>query len=273
MRISSSDGGPRIAVLPLSNISPDKSDEYFADGMTEELISTLSRIASLRVIARTSVARYKSTNKPIIEIGKELGVNTILEGSVRKSGNKIRLTAQLIDATTEEHLWAQDYDRDLTDIFMVQNDIAKRIAKALKVQVLQSERLRLEKQATGIPEAYSLYLKGRHASQPRTMNGLKDAIHNFENAIKKDPRFALAHTGLADAYSILALLEYVPPREAFPKARLAAEKALSLDDRSAEAHVSLGIVLFQYEWDWPRTEIEFRRALELNPGYAPAHQY
>ena len=147
----------------MANISPDNRDEYFADGMTEELISTLSRIAGLRVIARTSVIRYKATTKPIIEIGKELGVNTILEGSVRKSGNKIRITAQLIDASSEEHLWAQDYDRDLEDIFTIQSDIAKRIAKALKVRVMQSESLRLEKKATGIPEAYSLYLKGRHS--------------------------------------------------------------------------------------------------------------
>ena len=257
----------------MANISPDNRDEYFADGMTEELISTLSRIAGLRVIARTSVIRYKATTKPIIEIGKELGVNTILEGSVRKSGNKIRITAQLIDASSEEHLWAQDYDRDLEDIFTIQSDIAKRIAKALKVRVMQSESLRLEKKATGIPEAYSLYLKGRHSSSTRTEAGLNAAIRYFENALKADPKFALAYTGLADAYSILALLELVPPREAFPKAKIAAEKALALDDRLAEAHVSLALVKFQYEWDWYGAEKEFIRALELNPGYAPAHQY
>ena len=241
--------------------------------MTEELISTLSRIAGLRVIARTSVIQYKATTKPIIEIGKELGVNTILEGSVRKSGNKIRITAQLIDASTEEHLWAQDYDRDLEDIFTIQSDIAKRIAKALKVRIMQSENLRLEKKATGIPEAYSLYLKGRHSSSTRTEAGLNAAIRYFENALKADPKFALAYTGLADAYSILALLEFVPPREAFPKAKIAAEKALALDDRLAEAHVSLGLVKFQYEWDWTGAEKEFKRAIELNAGYAPAHQY
>ncbi|TMI62291.1 tetratricopeptide repeat protein [Candidatus Bathyarchaeota archaeon] len=265
--------GPRIAVLPLSNISSDNRDEYFADGMTEELISTLSRIAGLRVIARTSVIRYKATTKPIIEIGKELGVNTILEGSVRKSGNKIRITAQLIDASSEEHLWAQEYDRELEDIFTIQSDIAKRIAKALKVRVMQSESLRLEKKATGIPEAYSFYLKGRHSSSTRAEAGLNSAIGYFEKALKADPKFALAYTGLADAYSILALLEFVPPREAFPKAKIAAEKALALDDRLAEAHVSLGLVRFQYEWDWSGAEKEFKRALELNSGYAPAHQY
>lgn len=241
--------------------------------MTEELISTLSRIAGLRVIARTSVIQYKATTKPIIEISKELGVNTILEGSVRKSGNKIRITAQLIDASTEEHLWAQDYDRDLEDIFTIQSDIAKRIAKALKVRIMQSENLRLEKKATGIPEAYSLYLKGRHSSSTRTEAGLNAAIRYFENALKADPKFALAYTGLADAYSILALLEFVPPREAFPKAKIAAEKALALDYRLAEAHVSLGLVKFQYEWDWTGAEKEFKRAIELNDGYAPAHQY
>src|SRR5438128_3684923 len=265
--------GPRIAVLPLSNISSDNRDEYFADGMTEELISTLSRIAGLRVIARTSVIRYKATTKPIIEIGKELGVNTILEGSVRKSGNKIRITAQLIDASSEEHLWTQEYDRELEDIFTIQSDIAKRIAKALKVRVMQGESLRLEKKATGIPEAYAFYLKGRHSSSTRTEAGLNSAIGYFEKALKADPKFALAYTGLADASSILALLEFVPPREAFPKAKIAAEKALALDDRLAEAHVSLGLVRFQYEWDWSGAEIEFKRALELNSGYAQAHQY
>ncbi len=263
----------RVAVLPFANISPENRDEYFADGMTEELISTLSRINGLRVIARTSIARYKGTTKPVAEIRRELGVNTILEGSVRKAGNRIRVTAQLIDASTEEHVWSQEYDRNLADVFSIQSDIAKRIAKALKIRIRQSESLQIEKKATSMPEAYSLYLKGRQSSNARTEVGLKAAVEHFEHAIMIDEGFALAYTGLADAYAILALLELVPPREAFPKAMAAVETGLSLDDNLAEAHVSLGIIWFQYEWDWPHAEAEFKRALELNPGYAPAHQY
>ena len=265
----------RIAVLPFANISTSPSDEYFSDGMTEELIATLSRIKNLGVIARTSIIRYKGLTKPVVEIGRELNVGTVLEGSVRVAGKKLRITAQLIDAGTEEHLWSETYDRNLEDAFSIQSEIAKRIARALRVRVLQSETLRLEKKATGIPEAYSLYLKGRHSLNTRTEKGLKDAIQQFENSTKRDPKFALAYTGLADAYSILASysLEYVPPKEGFPKAKTAAEKALSLDDHLAEAHASLGLVKFYYEWDWNGAEAEFKKALELNPGYAQAHQY
>ena len=265
----------RIAVLPFANISPSPSDEYFSDGMTEELIATLSRIKNLGVIARTSIIRYKGLTKPVAEIGRELNVGTVLEGSVRVAGKKLRITAQLIDAATEEHLWAETYDRNLEDAFAIQTDIAKRITKALKVRVLQNETLRLEKKATGIPEAYSLYLKGRHALNTRTEKGLKDAIEHFEDSIRHDPKFALAYTGLADAYSILASysLEYVPPKEGFPKAKKAAEKALLIDNYLAEAHASLGLVKFYYEWDWNGAEAEFKKALELNPGYAQAHQY
>ena len=265
----------RIAVLPFANISPSPSDEYFSDGMTEELIATLSRIKNLGVIARTSIIRYKGLTKPVAEIGRELNVGTVLEGSVRVAGKKLRITAQLIDAATEEHLWAETYDRNLEDAFAIQTDIAKRITKALKVRVLQSETLRLEKKATGIPDAYSLYLKGRHLLNTRTEKGLKDAIEHFEDSIRHDPKFALAYTGLADSYSLLASysLEYVPPKEGFPKAKKAAEKALLIDNYLAEAHASLGLVKFYYEWDWNGAEAEFKKALELNPGYAQAHQY
>src|SRR5712664_3713311 len=216
----------RIAVLPFANISPSPSDEYFSDGMTEELIATLSRIKNLGVIARTSIIRYKGLTKPVVEIGRELNVGTVLEGSVRVSGKRLRITAQLIDTGTEEHLWSETYDRNLEDALTIQSEIAKRIAKDLKIRVLHSETLRLEKKATGIPEAYSLYLKGRHSLNTRTEKGLKDAIQHFENSIKHDPNFALAYTGLADAYSILASysLEYIPPREGFPKAKIAAKK-------------------------------------------------
>ena len=265
----------RIAVLPFANISPSSSDEYFSDGMTEELIATLSRIKNLGVIARTSIIRYKGLTKPVLEIGRELNVGTVLEGSVRVSGKRLRITAQLIDTGTEEHLWSETYDRNLEDALTIQSEIAKRIAKALKIRVLHSETLHLERKATGIPEAYSLYLKGRHSLNKRTENELKNAVQHFKNSIKQDPKFALAYTGLADAYSILASysLEYVPPKEGFPKAKIAAEEALSIDEHLAEAHASLGLVKFYYEWDWNGAEAEFKKALELNPGYAQAHQY
>ncbi|MBO0888155.1 tetratricopeptide repeat protein [Candidatus Bathyarchaeota archaeon] len=265
----------RIAVLPFANISPNPSDEYFADGMTEELIATLSRIRELGVIARTSITRYKGLTKPVTEIGRELNVGTVLEGSVRVAGKKLRITAQLIDAASEEHLWSASYDRELEDIFAIQTDIATRIAKELKVKILRTEKIRLEKKATGIPEAYSLYLKGRHSLNARSEKSLKEAIRHFDSAIRHDPDFALAYTGLADAYSILASysLEYIPPNEGFPKAKAAAEKALALDDHLAEAHASLGLVKFYYDWDWAGAEAEFKKAIELNPGYAQAHQY
>ncbi len=263
----------RIAVLPLANISADSRDEYFADGMTEELISTLSKIAGLRVIARTSIIRYKGTAKPIVEIGRELDVGTILEGSVRKSGNRIRITAQLVDVSNEEHLWSQNYERELEDVFAIQNDIAQRIARALKVQIARREKLGIEKKATGDPQAHSLYLKGRYHLNTRTEDGFKRAIDHFDQALKKDPTYALAYAGLAESYALLALFEFLPPGDAFPKARASAEKALGIDEKLAETHASLGQVRFQYDWDWSGAEREFRNAIELSPSYAPAHQY
>jgi TolB-like protein/Tfp pilus assembly protein PilF len=263
----------RIAVLPLANMSQDAKDEIFADGMTEELISALSKIANLRVIARTSVMRYKNSKKPIGEISKELNVSAILEGSVRKAGNKIRIAVQLADPETEEQLWSEKYDRDLEDIFAVQSEIAQKVADELEVQIRKSERLNLGKKATVSKEAYTLYIEGRHFLNTRTEEGLRKAIERFEKALEKDPQYALAYTGVADSYAVLALLEFLPPKDAFPKARTAAEKALEIDNRLAEAHTSLGVVRFQYDWDWEGAEKEFKRAIELNPSYAPSHQF
>ncbi len=268
-----SSNNPRIAIIPFANISPDSQDEYFSDGMTEELISAASRIRGLGVIARTSVMRYKGTAKPVAEIGKELDVGTVLEGSVRKAGNKVRITVQLINVQTEEHIWSQTYDRELADIFDVQGEIAQRIARSLKVRVLKSEKLGLDKNPTESTEAHSEYLKGRHSLSLRTEEGARKALEHFERATQHDPRYALAYTGMADAYAVLALLELVPPKDAFPKAREAAMKALDLDENLAEAHASLGLVAFQYDWDWAKSEKEFKRAEELNPNYPPAHQF
>jgi TolB-like protein/Tfp pilus assembly protein PilF len=272
-RLQQPAGNRRIAVLPLANLSSDAKDEIFSDGMTEELISALSKIAGLRVIARTSVMRYKDSKKPIGEISKELNVSAILEGSIRKAGNKIRIAIQLVDPETEEQMWSEKYDRDLGDIFAVQSEIAQKVAEELEVEIKKAEKLSLGKKATDSKEAYALYLEGRHFLNTRTEESLKKAIERFEKALEKDPQYALAYTGLADSYAVLALLEFLPPKEAFPKARTAAEKALEIDNKLAEAHTSLGVVKFQYDWDWEGAENEFKRALELNPSYAPAHQF
>lgn len=268
-----SKGKRRLAVLPLANISPDPKDEFFSDGLTEELISTLSKVAGLGVIARTSVMRYKGTTKPIREIGQELGVGTVLEGSVRRAGSKIRITVQLIDSTTDEHLWSEVYDHELEDVFGIQSEIAQRVAKALKVQIRRAERAGIDRKPTEVPEAFELYLEGRVSLNLRTEPALRKAVERFEAALRRDPGYALAHTGLADAYAVLALLEFVPPNAAFPKARVAAARALEIDDHLAEAHASLGLVRFQYDWDWSGAESEFRRAIELNPNYPQAHQF
>jgi TolB-like protein/Tfp pilus assembly protein PilF len=266
-------GGHRVAVIPLDNISPDPSDAYFADGMTEELIATLSRIAGLRVIARTSAMRFKGAGKTVAEIGRELRVRTVLEGSVRKSADKLRITVQLIDAVSEENLWSQVYDRALEDVFSIQRDIAQRIAKALKVRIAARDQEQLERPATGIVDAYTLYLQGRQRWNLRSEDALHASIQLFERALEKDPRFSLAQSGLSDAYAALALLEFSPPTDAFPKARAAAEKALALDDRSAEAYASLGLVRFQYDRDFAAAERDLRRAVALNPNYPAGHQY
>jgi TolB-like protein/tetratricopeptide (TPR) repeat protein len=263
----------RIAVLPLTNISADQKDEYFSDGMTEELISSLSRIAGLGVIARTSVMRFKGTTRPIAEIGKELGVGSVLEGSVRKSGNRVRITAQLVNASSEEQMWSQGYDRDLEDVFVIQSEIAQKIARSLKVRIFKDERHNLEKKPTEKPDAYSEYLKGRHSLNTRTEDSLKKAVEHFHQALQRDPEYSKAHSGLADAYAVMALLEFVPPKEAFPQARESAMKALEIDNGLAEAHASLGLVLFQYDWDWDGAEKEFKNAVGLNGNYAPAHQF
>ena len=262
----------RIAVLPFMNISPDPKDEYFADGLTEELIARISTISGLKVIARTSVMRFKTTNKSLAEIGKELRSGTVLEGSVRKAADRLRVTAQLIDATTEEHLWVQNYDRRLEDVFAIQTEVAENVADALKAQLLDEERLRIEKKPTGSIGAYTLYLKGRYYWNERNKESLEKAIKYFEEAIKRDPKFALAYSGLADAYIVLVDHEYLTPREGYAKARSAATKALELDSTLAEAHTSLANTL-SAEWDWIKAEEEFTKALRANPNYATAHHW
>ncbi|MDE1858040.1 MAG: tetratricopeptide repeat protein [Thaumarchaeota archaeon] len=259
----------RIAVLPLRNISADDKEEYFADGLTEELISSVSRTQGLKVIARTSVMKYKGTSKPVSEIGRELGVGNVLEGSVRKAGGRVRITVQLVDASTQESRWSQQYDREVSDLFSIQSDIAQRVAGELKLQVLGAGG---QRPAANF-EAYTDYLRGRQSWSRRTEEGLRQATVFFEKALAADDRYAKAYSGLADSYSTLALLEFAPPNEVFPRAKEAVGRALSLDPKLAEAHTSLGLIRFQYDWDWKGAEEEFREAIGINPSYAPAHHF
>ncbi len=261
----------RIAILPFANISPDIADEYFADGMTDELIAVLSKISGLRVVARTSVMRFKGEKVTANRIGQELRVGSLVEGSVRKSKNRVRITVQLVDTQTEEDLWTETYDRDLQDIFSVQSDIAQQVAKALELRLGVRESSALRQQQTQSPEAYSLYLKGRNRWNLRSERDLNRAIKYFEEATGKDPRYALAYAGLADCYSILGYYGYRRASVVSPRAKELAEKALSLDENLAEPHASLGQVLMNYYFDWKRSGSELDRALELNPSYATAH--
>jgi adenylate cyclase len=262
----------RIAVLPLTNMSHDPADEYFADGLTEELICTMSRIGGLRVIARTSVMGYKGARKKIEEIAEELDVGTILEGSVRKAGERARIAIQLIDTSTSEHLWAESYDRELKDVLAVQTDIAKTVAEALKVRLTSQEKAIMEKEKTTDPEALTLYLKGRFYWNERTKEGVSKALECFELAVKIDPEFAPAYSGLADCYNIQADYGWVPQEKTGPLARQHSLKALAIDDSLAEAHASYALTLIR-DWDFVPAQRELRRALELRPNYAVAHHW
>ncbi len=262
-----------IAILPFTNMSPDPENEYFGDGLTEDILTQVSKISSIKVISRTSVMQYKNTTKNIRAIGQELGVATILEGSVRKSENRVRITAQLIDATNDQHLWAETYDRELSDIFGVQSEVAEKIAQALRARITPAEKERIERIPTKDLEAYQLYLQGRFFWNKRTDQTLRKAIECFESAIARDPSYGEAYAGLADSYTLLALFEFLPPGDAFPKARSAAAKALEMNPDLAEARASLGLVKFQYDWDWASAEKELTNAIALKPNYAPGHHF
>jgi adenylate cyclase len=259
----------RIAVLPFANMSPDPQDEYFADGMTEELITTISGISELSVISRTSVMGYKGTGKKVTEIGRELRVGTVLEGSVRKAENMVRITVQLLDASEDKHLWAHSYDRELRGIFAIQSDIAGKIAEALKVELLAGERRGIEKVPTESVEAHSLYLKGIYNSDKGSPSDEERAIRYFELACEQDPGFALAYAKLAHSYLSVAG-ETRSSHEAFPKAKQYLAQALSLDNRLAEAYHVQAAISFQYDWDWAETERNSKEALSLNPSLVHA---
>jgi len=262
----------RVAVLPLANISPDKNDEYLAAGMTDELISTLSNIANLGVIARTSVLRFMGTSKGIYDIARELNVEAVLDGSVRKSGNKIRITVRLIDGASEEHLWSKQFDREFEDILVIQSEIANNVAEAMKVEMKAKEKSRIVKRAAANASAHALYFKGRYQWNKRTEASLKAAIECFEGAIREAPEHALAYVGLADCYRIMGSRGFMRSEEAASKARALVKRALDLDDTLAEAHAALAGSL-EVDWDWSGAEREFLRAIELNPSYASAYQW
>ncbi|HEV2138517.1 MAG TPA: adenylate/guanylate cyclase domain-containing protein [Nitrososphaerales archaeon] len=264
----------RVAVLPLSMLSSDSQDEYLADGLTEELINTLSSIPGLKVIARTSTMKYKGVTKGAGEIARELNVGTVLEGSVRKAGSKVRVAVQMVDARTEEPVWAQKYDRELEDVFAIQSDIAGKVAEALKVQLFKEQRTLIERKAPENIEAYVLYLRGRHQLEQRKKDDLKRGIGYFEEAVLKDPSYALPYTGLADSYTQMGRHNwFIRPRESFEKAKTYAKKASEIDDSLAEAHASLGAIQIIYDWDWKKAEEQVRRAIQLNPNYATAHYW
>jgi len=256
-----------IAVLPFVNLSPDPDNEYFSDGMTDDLMNALARIPGLRVAARTSAFSFKGKDRDVMEIGERLRVATVLEGSVRKAGNRLRISAQLVNTGDGYQLWSETYERDLQDVFALQDEISRTIAEALKLRLLGDYGTEPVQPGTRNLEAYTLYLKGRFYAQTRTPEGLRRGLAYYEEALAVEPEYARAHAGVAECWSLLGFIEFgdVPPAEAMPRAKAAAVRALELDQASGEAHTILGIVALIYEWDWARAERELRQGIDLAP--------
>ncbi len=262
-----------LAVLPFENLTGDAEQDYFVDGMTDAVITDLAQVRALRVISRTSVTQYKLAKKALPRIAEELGVDAVVEGTVSRSGDRVRVTAQLIQAATDRHLWAQSYDRELRDVLSLQREVAAAIAQAIQVKLQPEEKRRMtQAQASIDPGAYEAYLKGRFYWSKRTAETSRKAVGYFEQAIERDPAYAPAYSGLSDTYRAFDVQGLAPPRECMPKAEAAARKALALDDTLAEAHASLAGVLYRYDWDWEGAEREFRLSLELEPNYAEGHR-
>jgi TolB-like protein/Tfp pilus assembly protein PilF len=282
-RYSAVNGAPRqseaatvpdksIAVLPFDNLSRDPDNAYFAEGVQDEILTRLAKVADLKVISRTSTQRFKSAPSDLRDIAKQLGVANILEGSVQKANDQVRVNVQLINALTDAHLWADTYDRKLLDIFLVESDIAKTIADTLQAKLSGSEKTAISKKPTANPEAYELYLKARFFWNKRTGADLKTAAQYFERALTADPSYGSAYAGLAQSYLLIPVFGAGAPRDFFPKAMVAAHRAIKLDETSAEGHSALGmLVLFDFKFE--ESEEEFRRAIELNPNYATAHHW
>jgi TolB-like protein/DNA-binding winged helix-turn-helix (wHTH) protein/Flp pilus assembly protein TadD len=264
-----------LAVLPLESLSNDASQDYFADGMTDELISDLGQISALRVISRTSVMAYKRTNKPLPQIARELNVDAVVEGTVLHSGDQVRITAQLIEASSDKHLWSQSYEGELRDTLALQNKVARAVADEIRINLNAQERTALKSVRVVNPQAYESYLKGRYFWNKRTADALRVALAYFNQAIDEDPKYAQSYSGLADTYALLGDWQYaaMTAKEALPKAKAAAIKALELDGALGEAHNSLAFCLDGFDWDFDSAGQEFRRAIELNPGYATAHHW
>jgi len=268
-----------LAVLPFENLTGDAGQEYFSDGLTEEMITQLGRLdpQRLAVIARTSVMHYKNGRQPLDEVARELRVQYVLEGSVRRDSGKVRITAQLIRASDQTHIWAHEYDRELKDLLLVQGEIAQEVADEIQLTLADNRKPAAAARPAALSpasyEAYDLYLKGRFFWNKRTAQGFQQAVQCFEQAIAKDPKYARAYAGLADTYALMASYYLAPPNQVMPQARTAALKALQIDDGLAEAHTSLALIAEFYDWDWQTGEKEYRRAIQLNPNYATAHHW
>lgn len=263
-----------LVVLPLVNLSGDKDQEYFADGMTDELIANLAKVRSLRIISRSTAMVYKGTHKPLSEIARELRVDAVVEGTVLREGNRVRITAELVQVSTDRHLWADTYESQIGDVLALQNRVSSAIVNEIRINLTPEDRERLSKAPSVAPEAYEDYLKGRYYWNKRTDENLTKAIAYFESATRKDPQYALAYAGLSDCYAIISATIFgtMPSSVSAPKAKAAAQRALEIDPTLTEAETSLATVKFNYDWDWPGAAAEFDRAIHLNPSYATAYQ-
>lgn len=263
-----------LIVLPLDNLSGDKDQEYFADGMTDELIANLAKIRSLRVISRSTAMAYKATHKPLSQIARELNVDAVVEGTVLRVGNRVRITAELVQVSTDRHLWADTYESQIGDVLTLQNRVSSAIVNEIRINLTQEDRQRLAKTPAVAPEAYENYLKGRYYWNKRTDENLTKAIGYFEEASRQDPNYALAYAGLSDCYAIISATIFgtMPSSVAGPKAKAAAQRALEIDPTLVEAETSLATIKFNYDWDWAGAAAGFERAIHLNPSYATAYQ-
>jgi TolB-like protein/DNA-binding SARP family transcriptional activator/Tfp pilus assembly protein PilF len=266
-------GPTAIAVIPFADLSSARDQEYFADGITEELIVKLSKLEGLAVVGRTSVFAVKDQSADVRDIAQRLGVSAVLAGSVRKSGDRLRISAQLVNAADGYELWSETYERQMEDVFAIQDDISRAIVTRLRGRLTGEDVTRLAVAGTEDPAAYNLYLKGRFEWHKRTEQGLRNAAAYFQQALDRAPDYARAHAGLGDAFAVLGFYDYLPPAEAFPNAAAAARRALQLDASLAEAHATLGYVALYYDWDWERAETEFRLTIDLDPGYSTGRQW
>ena len=275
-RLLGRSGPPRIrslVVLPLANLSGDRQQEYFADGMTEELITNLAKVRSLKVISRTSAMHYKGVSRTLPQIARELNVDAVVEGSVLRSSQRVKIIAQLIQAATNQHLWAEEYERDARDVLAMEEEVARDITNQIRVKLTPEEKELIAGARPVNPKAHEAYLKGRFYSSKRTDKDLKKAIEHFQHAIEKDPNYAPAYDGLADCYHLLNEYGSLPAADARAKAEAAVRKALEIDPSLAEAHATLAVIRDVYDGDWAAAEREYKRAIELNPNYATSHDW